>query len=184
MFESEDRSHERFLVDTVNATVQLLGGDGNDPLNRDLLSMEAVEHYFRLYYWQNQQRWDRTSVLDAFRIEKNRELPFLFWFRKVGQTFRLIKDTSKSVIVPWGDEGRELCEGLRHIPPPQPRDLLRRLQRYTVQIHQRIWNGSIGRTVEMVFDRYPVLMSPEIHYDESLGLVLDREEIGAETFMI
>ncbi len=185
VFESEHRDRERFLNDTVGAAVQILGAGDSRPLYSDLLSLEAVEHFFRLYYWSQQARWDKNGILDHLKLVSNaRDLPFQFAFRTIGTRFRLIQQTGAPVIVPWDDTARGLAERLRRIPPPTPREILRGLQRYTVQVPSRVWHRAEGRTVEMVHDRYPVLMSPEIHYDEHLGLVLEREEIETETLMI
>ncbi len=184
VFQSQHRDREAFLNDTTTAAVQILGSDDRAPLHPDLLSLEAVEHFFRLYYWSQQQRWDRHRILAQFELANDRQLPFLFGFRTVGKRFRLIRDGGEPVIVPWDEPARALCERLRAIPLPTPAHILRKLQRYTVQVPRRIWHQALGRTVEMVHERYPVLMSPEIHYNEQLGLVLEGEEIEAETLMI
>lgn len=184
VFQSEHPRSEAFLRDTVNASVQLLGGDGHEPLYDHLLSLEAVERYFRLYYWEHQDGWDRTRILDAFHlVGQSRDLPFQFNFRTVGQKFRLIEDSGESVLVPWGERGERLCRQLRNQPPPHPRELLRALQRFTVQVPRRLYQRHLGGALQLVHDRYPVLVSPELHYDRRLGLVLDREEFEAETFI-
>ena len=58
--------------------------------------------------------------------------------------------------------------------PVPDRTLLRQLQRYTVQVPVRLWNTHVGRSIDLVHDRYPVLASPELHYSEQTGLDLDR----------
>jgi len=183
VFESEHREYEQFLNDTVAAAVQILGAGDSEPLYSDLLSLEAVEHFFRLYYWAQQERWDSKRILHEFNLVNNKDLPFLFGFETVGKRFRLIEDTGEPVIVPWDRTARKLCDRLRNTPLPPPRNLLRKLQRYTVQVPKRAWRQAQGRTVEMIHDRYPVLISPEIHYDERLGLVLEREELDSDTFI-
>ena len=37
-----------------------------------------------------------------------------------------------------------------------------------------LWNTHVGRSIDLVHDRYPVLASPELHYSERTGLDLDR----------
>ena len=61
-------------------------------------------------------------------------------------------------------------------PHPVPdRTLLRQLQRYTtVQVPMTLWTTHVGRSIDLVHDRYLVLASPELHYSERTGLDLDR----------
>jgi len=184
VFRSEHRDSERFLRDTAQAADQLLGGGSAPPLYDDPLSLEAVEHYFRLYYWSQQERWDRNHILGKYSLANRRDLPFLFSFRDVSNRFRLIEDSGEPVIVPRGDQGQELCSRLRESWVLPDARLLRSLQRYTVQVPRRTWQRHLGGNIELVHDRYPVLVSSELHYDERLGLVLDREDHTPETFLI
>jgi len=182
VFETDRRRQERFLADTADAARQILGNGRIAPLYQDLLSPEAIEHYFRLYYWSRQDEWDGKDILrDA--LTGKQEMPFLFHFRTVAERFRLIEDRSANVLIPW-KEGAALCERLRRGPEWADMDLLRRLQRYAVQVSGRIYEQALGRDIELVHDRYPVLVSPELHYDDRVGLVLDREEPEAGDLIV
>ena len=91
----------------------------------------------------------------------------------MAERFHLVDDTGRPVIVPWRDEGKNLCQQLR-IPYRVPdRTLLRRLQRYTVQVPLKLWNTHVGRSIDLIHGRYPVLVSPKLHYFEQTGLDLD-----------
>ena len=184
LFRSEHGREEVFLRDTVNAAVQIVGNGSVPPLYDDLLCLESVEHYFRLYYWDQQSRWDQKGILEAFSLENRRDFPFLFAYSTVGERFRLIEDYGRPVIVPWGDEAARLCRELRARPPVGLADLLRRLQRHIVQVPQRLWYREIGRSFELVHDRFPVLISPEIHYHPKLGLILEDPQPSAETLIL
>ena len=84
------------------------------------------------------------------------------------------------MIVPWEDAGNALCQELRVSHPVPDRTLLRKLQRYTVQVPVSLWNTHVGRqSIDLVHDRYPVLASPELHYSERTGLDLDRSLVEA-----
>jgi CRISPR-associated endonuclease/helicase Cas3 len=163
VFESEHVSSERYFADTANVGSQILG------THADPLSLPAVENYFQLYYWDQSNRWDHKDIMGCFSTKGKRDLPCLFDFATCARDFRLIENTQKPVIIPWAEEGRKLCEQLRSIPMP-PARLLRRLQRYTVQIPERIWNEHIGRQIELVHDQYPVLISRDMHYSDAFGL--------------
>jgi CRISPR-associated endonuclease/helicase Cas3 len=169
LFRSEHRASEAFLRDTTNATAQLLA------LYDDFLSLAAVEHYFRLYYWEQQARWDSEQVLSAFRIDHgDGNNPFKLNFATAAHRFRLIRDAGQAVIIPGDPIAQSLCEELRRTLPPHPRKLLARLQRYSVQVRQRVATRWLGRGLEVLHDRYVVLVNPESSYSPEVGLVLDE----------
>ena len=119
--------------------------------------------------------------MDRFEIhERNREFPFSFGFTTVARDFKLIEQQGHSILVPWGDEGQNLCKRLRYGPNPPSRRLLRALQRFSVQVPERIYNQHAGRDIELVHDQYAVLLSPELHYSEQTGLTLDE---GPQPFL-
>ncbi|NLT35921.1 MAG: CRISPR-associated endonuclease Cas3'' [Gaiellales bacterium] len=185
VFRSEHRDAERFLRETSQVADQLMGGGSAAPLFSDLLSLEAVERYFQLYYWSQETRWDQKGIIgDTSIAGYSRELPFLFSFQSIAERFRLIEDSGRPVIIPWQEEGQALCGRLRFSKDEPGTRLLRQLQRYTVQVPQRVWMRNLGRSIELVHDRYPLLVSPELHYDSRLGLVLDREDHSPDCFMI
>jgi len=168
LFRSEHVRSEAFFRETTNVAAEVL------PLFEDPLSLKAIERYFRLYYWSQSGRWDARGVLDSFHLVNDRSLPFQFSFASVAQRFRLIEENGKPVVVPWRGRGADLCERLRRHTEP-PRSLLRALQRYTVRIPIQVWEKNLGRSIDLVHERYPVLISPEISYDEQTGLRLDDE---------
>lgn len=175
VFRSEHLRPEKFFADTANCASALL------PLYDDPLSLDAVEHYFRLYYWEQNSRWDGKQILAEFQLLSNEpKLPFCFGFARVAKLFRLIEDSGEPVIIPWGDLGRSLCEELRSPWKMPGRALLRKLQRYTVNIPRHLWRAHIDRDIERVREHYPVLLSPEIHYSERMGLSLHE---GLPTFL-
>lgn len=184
VFRSEHRDSERFMLETSQVADQLLGLGSTAPLFDDPLSLEAMERYFQLYYWNQQDRWDEKGIIRDTSITSHNEFPFLFSFRDISKRFRLIEESGQPVVVPWGKEGWEFCDRLRFMKDSFDTRLLRRLQRYTVQVPERKWQCHLGRSIEMVHDRYPVLISPELHYDSQVGLVLDREDYSVDAFMI
>ncbi len=167
VFRSEHTSPERFFTDTANCTAQLV------ELYPDLLSLDAVEHYFRLYYWDRKARWDERSILDGFRMNQDPRLPFLFDFAAISEQFRLIAETGAPVIVPWGKSGEELVRRLKGSKSMADPQLTRALQRYTVTIPQSVRRQQVPEAIELVLDQYPVLLSPETHYSEHTGLGFD-----------
>ena len=146
-------------------------------MHDDPLSLEAVEHYFRLYYWEQSSRWDAQGILGEFHLDQDPSLPFLFGFSTVADRFNLIEDQGKPVIIPWGPTGRERCARLRHSPELPSGHWLRLLQRYTVQVPWRLWEKHVPGAIELAQNRFPVLASPELYYSEQTGLDLDRDVV-------
>lgn len=186
LFRSEHGRSEAFLRDTTNITTQLI--NSNVESKRlpylDLLSPEAVEKYFKLYYWNQQQRWDACGILEQFDLANNQHLPFLFSFKSAAEKFHIIENTGRPVIVPWGKEGKQLCEELRRPRRVPIFMLLRALQSFTVQSPVRTWQAEIGRAIELVHDQFAVLVAPDIYYNERLGLLFERDRIESESLVI
>ena len=171
VFCSEHTLSERYFRDTTEVASQLVG------LYPDLLDPEATEHYFRLYYWDQAAKWDAKGIVPLFRLDgRTPKLPYCFSFSEVAKRFRLIADASKPVVIPWQAKGQALCERLRRAPECAWGALLRQAQRYTVQIPTRIWQRHLGASFELVHDRFPVLLSPELHYSQTTGLNLEAEQ--------
>ena len=168
IFRSEHQDQERFLADTANCAAQVLDLDRGSPLD-----LETVEHYFKLYYWDQTGRWDAKNVLRSFHLAEDKQLPFLFDFARVAGDFQIIAENTKPVIIPWGKKGADLCARL-HVLPALNRDTARFLQRYTVQIRLRTWMGQCNRTIEPVLDgSLAILISLQQYYSDVFGLHLD-----------
>lgn len=130
----------------------------------DALSLQSVEEYFRRLY--------QDSDLDKFKIieELNCCASDLdFPFRKVAQQFQMIRNDTKSIIIPWGEEGRKRVDALRACFV-ETKDILRSLQRYTVQIHPQIFE-KIKEHFEIIKDEYWILNNMNI-YSKATGLTL------------
>jgi CRISPR-associated endonuclease/helicase Cas3 len=179
VFRSEHPDREVFLRDTANAAAQLMGGGGRASLHEDLLSPEAVEHYFRLYYWSQQNRWDAFGILGETALAANRrDLPFLFAFSTVSSRFRIIDDRQETVFVAW-EEGADLCRMLEKDPFPDLKTL-RRLQRFTVGIPKRLWVWMAGKGFRLLHDRYPVVSAVDYYYDKDTGLDLEKDVLSGD----
>lgn len=184
--ENEHPIPRGFLRRSADAARQIIA-TGSYP---DLLDLPAIEHYFRLHYWQHQGDWDKWDICNAFAIDHSRkaQLPLLFNFATVADKFRFIDNLQQPVIVARNDEQRRLVERLRGAESaghPAPRDIIRRLQRCTVTIGERAWRTALARgDLELLYQRYAVLAAPQLHYDEELGLQLDADPLYGPNDMI
>lgn len=173
VFTTEHASAERYFADTANCAAQVM------ELYPDPLDLEANEHFFQLYYWDQKSRWDAHHILDGFHLEQNPDFPFNFGFDRVARNFHIIDDASFcTVIIPWGEKGRRLCARLRAMPAPT-RDVLRQVQRYAVQVRRSTWNAHVGMgNIKLIYDNLGLLESPETHYSNDTGLNLEAEGPG------
>ncbi|WP_245588471.1 CRISPR-associated helicase Cas3' [Desulfocurvus vexinensis] len=137
-------------------------------------SARAVRDYFANYYWRRVERLDSKGILAALSADVDR---LNFPFRDVAQAFRLIENDMLPVIVPWGDAGEALVEELRHVQFPG--SVLRRLQRFTVQVYRHEFRQLDAQgALEIVDESYAVLVRPESYRDD-LGLVVDTGQEAA-----
>lgn len=173
IFTPEDQKGEAYFRETAQIASQLI------ELHSDLLSEDAIHHYFDLYYYQQKRRWDSKNILDSFRLDGgDKVLPFKFQFATVAKEFKLIDDWQVPVLIPFDDKARDLITQLRNPAIPLHRNLLRALQRYTVQISPKVLNENI-RSFEVLRDgQFHALISTELNYSNHFGITFDEEDAG------
>ena len=143
------------------------------------LSLKAMEHYFRLHYWQKGGKeglgWDQKGVMACFNMGRTIKEPFLFQFRTAAEKFQWIEDSQQPVIVPWDQKAERVIQQLRAVFNPEPAFLSwasRSLQRYVVTIPERhrktLW-------VEVLHDRFCILLDPKRQYAQKTGLILSLD---------
>lgn len=132
----------------------------------DLLSPEAVSHYFnQLYSFEGPGGLDSKDILKRIGADAQ---SLSFPFREIAEDFRFIENDMEPIIVPYDDQARSLIRDLRHTEFPVA--LARKLQRYTVPVYRRTLAGlCAARVVETLDDRFHVLTNESI-YREDLGL--------------
>lgn len=161
VFDTDDRgSHDVYRAAQITREVASC-----HPCN--LLGLDAVEHYFRLVYWTRSSEWDKEEILRRFSLT-GRDAHFQF--REVAERYRLIRDTQRPVIVPYGTKGRALVDELQHRMEPPGREFHRRAQRFIVSLHERMF-GQLqdAHAVTQLWDEFSVLQNSAC-YDADLGL--------------
>lgn len=176
IFEPEDQRGEAYFRETAQVARQLID------LHPDLLGEEAIRHYFDLYYYQQSHRWDAKDILsaDSFHLSQDRSLPFKFQFKTVAENFRLIEDWQVPVIIPFDDRARQLIGQLRNKAIPLNRNLLRAVQRYTVQISPKLRDDNIRSFEALRDDQFHALVSKELNYSDHFGLSFDEEHSSTQ----
>ncbi len=132
----------------------------------DVLSLEAIEEYFKDYYWQKgEKKLDKEGILSLI---KRGVSTCDFPFKEIAQKFQLIKQTGKPVIIAIENEAKELINEIRDAYIL--RGYSRKLQKYTVQIPQSYWdNLADAGHIDIVREIFPVLVFDKM-YDEHTGL--------------
>ena len=149
----------------------------------DLLSPAAIDHYFRLFYWEkggdDGRGWDvgldanKTPVCGCFDVSEGAH----FQFRVAADAYRLIEDLQTPVLVPWG-RGRRLIASLLNmrpeVDPARLRSWDRRAQRYVVGLfeHELRRMRESGAVLDHLGRFY---VSNEEAYDGRLGLLSNVE---------
>lgn len=148
--------------------------DTNDP--------DLFAEYFQQFYGEL-NKTDKEEILEKLIPGRFGDVKF----RLVGEKFRLIEDgCNVSILVRYG-EGKELIERLEKEGPS--RDLMKKLQRFTVNLDQRradaFLQAGLIRKHEFYGDRGSVLIQniPSC-YTDALGLDIMRENISSDESVI
>lgn len=154
----------------------------------DPLTRECFEAYFRHYY-ASLNSLDEENIVglldmhnraEARRAELN--------FRTAAEKFRLIKEECQTaIIVRYGESERLITalEASKNMAPHERRGILRRLQRYTVNIREQecknlMASGDIGGIYEgcyvqlsgtLYHPQLGLLMSKDVVFDPAQGVV-------------
>jgi hypothetical protein len=179
VFHSEHPASERYFQETANVGHEILDLHAADPL-----STSAVRAYFEKYFYQQKPKWDAKAIMDDFKIANDPKLPLLFNYRTVAENFKLIDDNQIPVIIPWDKTAKDLVEKqLRNETIPLNRQLLRALQRYTVQIRERQFQKNAHQFEQVRDGQFHILICPETHYSKDFGLDLSDESPNARTLI-
>ncbi len=156
VFEPETAIPAGHLRQSAQAAMEIL------PDVTDLLSPQSIEKYFRLFYWQRKDEWDRLQVVRRLGAGY---ASLDFPFRSIAEDFQFIRDGMSPVIIAFDDAARREIDTLRYAPVP-PGGIDRRLQRYVVTVPRHVRDTL---PVEVFHERFYVLADPGL-YDEHTGL--------------
>jgi CRISPR-associated endonuclease/helicase Cas3 len=138
----------------------------------DQLAPERFTEFFRQFYWLRGERLDKQNILSD--LAPDDELRFSF--RSAALNFHLIdQGLHKPVIVAYGDEGRNVINTLKRLKPE--RRLLRRLQRYTVNLPKYLHDRLRGEGAIIEIHPEIFIQGHSALYDERIGFCSDRSMI-------
>ncbi|MGN1309752.1 MAG: helicase-related protein, partial [Akkermansia sp.] len=141
--------------------------------DKDWFSIEAVESYFRHFYWQRGAatgHWDAKDILSKIGNQPRELEPIPF--RKIASLFRLIDAETHSVMVPYGPEADKLAEHLRELnraAQMPSREIFRKIQQFTVSVYD---TEAKDLPCEILHEKAGVyLMNDTARYDTCMGLL-------------
>ncbi|MCL6591667.1 MAG: CRISPR-associated endonuclease Cas3'' [Firmicutes bacterium] len=145
---------------------------------QDPLNYSMFEKYFSELYWKANSL-DKEGIIPLLSREY-RECGF--YFRKAAEKFQIIDgDAQKTILVRYG-EGEKFINLLKSKGPE--RWLMRKLQRYTVNIYNNDFNQMRLRgAIEEVYPKIFALSS-NLDYSADTGLLTDETLYEPELFII
>lgn len=143
----------------------------------DILDQSIFADYFSELYWKVNSL-DRKGILDLLKPDYSN---LRIQFRSAGDAFQLIDNSKqRNIIVPF-DDGEELIALLKSRGPD--RWLLRKLQRYSVNIYVNDFNELLSRgSLEEIHPGIFALKC-KVEYDGETGLVI-QDLYSPESYMV
>lgn len=141
---------------------------------KDPLAPAAIDAYFRHHYWACSDQWDAQGVLanDVLPTVRSAVLKNGFQFATMAQRYRIIREETCDLIVPWREDGRHLVDRFLRSSPPD-RSTLRLAQRYTVGVRSHV-RDRLDAQGGLCESHGYALLTDESLYDEQLGLLLEK----------
>ena len=153
-------------------TISLMSSDNADPLARGNFT-RFFEHFY------GKCDLDKEGLEELLNPEGDLSG---VQFRTAAMKMKLIKDAGQPVFVRYDAESERLLDKLETVGPY--RELMRKLQRYTVNIPQYRFERLLASgDIQVIRDEFYV-QSSDVLYDKNLGLVLDGEVVSADQLIV
>jgi CRISPR-associated endonuclease/helicase Cas3 len=147
----------------------------------DPTAIAAIEAYYStLYTLHNERSFDEMSIVDHFEKGAGQ---LNFDFKSAAEKFKLIDESSVTVLIPYDEEARRQIDALQYANYPAA--ILRRLQSYAVNIYEREFTALQSKgAIQTIADNYHALDSSRMddYYDPRTGLVIPERSGGDALF--
>jgi CRISPR-associated endonuclease/helicase Cas3 len=153
-------------------TISLMSGYDGDPLVRDNFT-----RFFGHFYGRCEL--DKEGLEDL--LKPAGDLTGV-QFRTAAMKMKLIKDAGQSVFVRYDAECEKLLDKLEAVGPY--RELMRKLQRYTVNVPQHRFEKLLEAGDILVIRDEFYVQSSDVLYDEDMGLLLDGEAVSPSQLIV
>jgi CRISPR-associated endonuclease/helicase Cas3 len=143
----------------------------------DPLAPEAVEAYFRHYYWLHEHLWDKREVLEQLRDNLKQPSQLRLKFRAAASRYRIIRDEQTQILVPFDHTARGIRDRLLR-GEVMDFSLRRTVQRYLVGVPDKLLGALSGQGVLVPHDSGVFLLANEGAYSRDKGL--SPEAVGLD----
>jgi CRISPR-associated endonuclease/helicase Cas3 len=134
----------------------------------DILTPTQFEKYFKELYWIQGDNLDKHHILKD--LKNDNELRFSF--RTASTNFHIIDESKQATVIVTYKEGGDLIKTLENTEPN--RALLRKLQRYTVNIPRYLHSNLLVNGA--IYEVHPgiYVQTQKSMYDDELGFCPDK----------
>jgi CRISPR-associated endonuclease/helicase Cas3 len=148
----------------------------------DPLSLEAVSSYFDDLYHTQDEQLDKNSIMG---LHKNDTGKMMIPFNEIAQSYKIISNGMKSIIVPYGEDGHESEKIIKNMTYSRyPGAYARKLQKYTVQIYPYELKALEDEgAIVLIQEAYHVLTNSDLYSDE-FGLKIPIKNQGLKDTLI
>ncbi len=148
----------------------------------NFLSLESVNKFFESFYWRTGENLDKKEIIqDCLQGIENLDFPF----KDIAEKFKIIEDTQKTILIPYDEKADNLIEDLKF---HMSRNTLRKLQRYVVQIPERVFKElyNVGYIESLSNELWTLSeIGMKEAYSEKTGLTLNTPDFyQAETTIL
>ncbi|HNP52214.1 MAG TPA: CRISPR-associated helicase Cas3' [Nitrosomonas nitrosa] len=144
----------------------------------DPLTRENFEAYFQHYY-ESLNRLDKADIVGLLDLHNQAEARKAeFNFRTAANSFRLINEEGQTaVIVRYGDSSRliDTLEKKQNMQPHERRGILRKLQRYTVNIREYECKKLLDNQDIREISPSIYIQNTDLLYHSQLGLLMSKD---------
>ncbi|KQC13178.1 MAG: CRISPR-associated helicase Cas3 [Desulfuromonas sp. SDB] len=154
---------------------EMVIGQKDDPM-----TLDSIEDYFKeLYFHSGNEGLDTEKILEM--IEENGK-SMKYPYEDIGQKFRLIKDSTKDIVIPCDDKSKAIIERIRRTGFIG--NAFRELQGYVVNVYQDEFEiyEKLG-LLECVGERFHLLLDIGSNYSNKTGL-LNRKINGRDSLLL
>ncbi len=142
-----------------------------------LLTPEANRLYFEhaiVRAGEKSDNWDKSHIVSGEACFAPNSPDFrTYRYQTAAERFRLIDSNTHSVLIPWGDKGKVLCEEIRDLKKQNRvpnRSHYRRAQQFTVQVYDGEWQHLKPSLSFHCDEAFAILDHPEDGYHPHTGL--------------
>ncbi len=142
----------------------------------NLLEPASFERFFSELYWKA-NNLDSEKILELLSNKLN------ISFKTASSRFKIIDDSiQKTILVRYDDESEKLIENLRSLGRNRP--LMRKLQRYTVNIYNKEFESLIAKGLIEEINEGIFALSSRLNYSDEIGLIIDEVLYDPEKYIL